>query len=199
MPYTSGLTARPVPQGTIQRSITISTVWPGAFLRDSIAIPLPWPDAAVRWPIDARTDVGVRLPSALIVSLRRQVIGEGIQGLAAAVEGAVGLTFEGKPHAGATVTVSGSETGRVTPYGGARALLTGAGDRPLGLQQVLSGVTREARTMQAVGAFLGVRLGGMDRGVAPELGVFLVRPGFASFPRRVVLVPGFTIYGLRWQ
>ncbi len=199
MPYTSGLTARPVPQGTVQRTITISALSPAAFLRDSISIPIPWPDVAVRWPIDSRTDVGVRLPSALIVSVRRQVIGEGIQGVAAAVEGAVGVTFEGKPHAGATVTLSGSERGSVTPYGGVRVLLSGTGDRPLGLQQVFSGATREARTMQAVGAFLGFRLGGMDRGVAPELGVFLVRPGFAPFQRGVVLVPGITIYGLRWQ
>lgn len=199
MPYTTGLTARPVPQGTVQRTITISALSPAAFLRDSISAPFPWPEVAVRWSVDARTDVGVRLPSALIVSVRRQVIGEGIQGVAAAVEGAVGLTFEGKPHAGATVTLSGSERGSVTPYGGVRALLSGAGDRPLGLQHVFSGATREARTMQAVGTFLGLRLGGMERGVAPELGVFLVRPGFAPFQRRVVLVPGITFHGLRWQ
>lgn len=199
VPYTSGLTARPVPHGTVQRTFTISGLSPAAFLRDSISVPIPWPEAAVRWPIDSKTDIGVRILSAVILSVRRQVLGEGLEGVAAAVEGAVGVTFEGKPHAGATVTVSGSETGRVTPYGGVRALLTGAGDRPLGLQSVFSGATREARTMQAVGGFLGLRLGGMDRGVAPELGVFLVRPGFAPFQRRVVLVPGITFYGLRWQ
>lgn len=196
VPYTSGLTARPVPEGTVQRSVTISGLSPTAFLRDSVSIPVPWPDVAVRWPLDSRTDIGVRLPSAVILSVRRQVIGEGIQGVAAGVEGAVGVTFEGKPHAGTTVTVSGSEAGRVTPYGGVRALVSGTGNTAL---RPFLGGTRETRTMQAVGAFLGLRMGGMERGVAPEIGVFVVRPGFAPFERRVVLVPGLTIYGPRWR
>lgn len=194
LPYTSGLTARPVPEQTVQSAVTVTGITPGALLRDSIAGPFPWPELSVRWPLDRRTDIGVRILSTMILSLRRQVVGDEFDGVAGAIEGAVGITFEGKPHAGITATVSGPETGTIVPYGGVRGLLSGTGHRGLGPP---AGGQRDTRPMAAFGGFLGLRLGGRALGVAPELGVFVVRDGFAPFASRVVLVPGVTIHRLR--
>lgn len=199
IPYTVGSTAQPLPAGA--RSTTMSTfVMPSFGRLDSthsfskLAI-----DAERRWGMDARSDIGVRVPSGsgLIVNYKRLISDPRSRTKVAIMPGAGFVNYGQHAHFELTLIASGYEpvegsSGRDTtlrplfvPYGGLRVM------------QVLPLAQGAVSDKPTAGGFLGVRIGGRDYGISPEVGVFYDHSVLGVRRGDIVVVPAISIHGDR--
>ncbi len=203
VPYGVGTTARPAPRNEVAVSSLISFV-PGLEYDDTYAENAdsddgyhksspsgagryPLFDTEVRYGLDERSDFGVRVTSlsGIVATYKRLLAGgEAPAQPALAVVGGAGFVNLGNHlHGEVTLVASGSEAGMVTPYGGLRAM------HDLALS---TGFPRDTPTL---GAFAGVRLGTLDLGVSPEIGVFYDESALGLRSSSVIVVPTIAVHG----
>ena len=145
-------------------------------------------DHEVRFGLTPISDIGVRVPSysGVVVNYKYRFAGEWNppQLMLAVMPGAGMVNFGNHAHLEFSLLASlPSETGNLTPYGGLRAM------------QVIpiSGVA--VRDSPTLGGFLGLRIGSMDRGVSPELGIYYDRSALDLRDSSIIFVPALTVQG----
>jgi hypothetical protein len=204
IPYTVGTTAQPVPVG--DRAVTfVAYAMPSVNVLDSARANRPssastlGSDGEVRWGLDQRSDMGVRITSGsgVVLNYKRLLsdtasrtrlaflTGGGI--VNAAQHGHVEFTLLASGWEPATRRPDGSNDGRVliVPYGGLRAM------------QVLPLAEGAVRDRPTVGAFFGARIGSVDYGVSPEIGVFYDHSAMRVRKRDIVVIPAIAVHGDR--
>jgi hypothetical protein len=193
IPLTVGSTARPVPVGATVHSMSLYVV-PNS-LDDSISnrsFPRYGVDPEVRFGLDDRSDIGVRLPnmSGVVANYKRRLNGDSqAPGAATAIMVGGGLVNLGDHlHLEATLLTSGEERTTFTPYGGLRAMQ---------VIPINRGAVHDSPTL---GGFLGARIGTVTAGISPEIGVFYDRSALKLHKGNVLVVPAITIHGdiARW-
>ena len=190
LPYTVGSTARPAPEGELRQTGTMYAI-PGAFESeyDSVSIPMRGLDMEVRYGIDDRSDIGLRIPSlsGAVVTYKRRLDGASDDpGVAFAVMAGAGFVNFGEHGLGElTLIASGDDDAVVIPYGGIRGMHVvplsryGVSDHP------------------TVGGFLGLRIGRADFGISPEIGVYYDPSALELRERRWIIVPAVSVHGER--
>ena len=188
LPYTVGTTAATVERGETTRTISHYFI-PDAveLLGDSVSSALYGMDMEVRYGLDDRSDVGVRIPSGsgLVVNYKRRLgapYTKGASGLAF-VSGAGIVNWGEHAHLEASLLASGRESARATVYGGLRVMQ---------VIPISSGAPHDSPT---AGGFLGVRIGTADRGFSPEIGVFYDRSTLDLRRTSVIFVPAVSFHG----
>ncbi len=147
---------------------------------------LPQLDATARFALDDRTDATARLigGSGVSVAVKRRLTGADPLGPGSALVGGLGVVNLGlHAHLEAAYIVSGDERATVVPFGGLRAIQT------IPLQ---AGAVSDRPTL---GVFLGARLGSLDFGVSPEIGVFYDPSALGLRERDIIVVPSVTLHG----
>jgi hypothetical protein len=191
IPYATGTTARPAPQGEVIPSAAVYFI-PGGVDRmsgDSVGGSYFGLDPEVRFGIDGRSDLGIRAPGVvgLTVNYKRRVDGNGeLDGPALAYMVGAGVVNAGEhAHVEASLLASGSqgEGFWLTPYGGIKAM------------QVFPLVEDAVSDDPTVGVFAGVRIGTEALGISPEVAVFYDRSALGLRDRNVIIVPSFTFHG----
>ena len=190
VPYTVGSTARPAPLGELEQTASFYSI-PGAVESDadSLSVPFFGLDGELRYGIDDRSDIGLRLSnfSGAVLTYKRRLDGlSQDSGAAIAVMAGGGFVNLGE-HAMLELTLlaSGEDRGRVTPYGGLRAM------------QVLPLSRYAVSDRPSAGGYVGVRLGAADFGVSPEVGVYYDPSALDLRRRRVIIVPAVSMHGAR--
>lgn len=202
VPYGVGATARPTPPYTTTVSGVVSFVpleldtydepyydeetGPGepAITREAVRYPML--DLEVRHGLDERSDLGVRVTSGsgVLVSYKRLLAGGAPDEAALAVATGFGFVNLGNhAYADVALLVTGRETGMVTPYGGVRAA------------HVLPTASGAVSDTPTAGGFAGVRLGTMDFGVSPEIGVYYDESALGLRRSPLLVVPTITLHG----
>ena len=188
IPLTVGSTAQPVPVGTAVRSMSVYVV-PNSFedTVDHRALPRYGVDPEVRFGLDDRSDIGVRVPSfsGIVANYKRRLNGLS-QDPGAAVSVMVGgglVNWGDHAHLEATLMASAAESDRFTPYGGLRAMQVIPLDK---------GAVKDSPTL---GGFMGVRIGTRTAGISPEIGVFYDHSALGLHKSNVLFVPAITIHG----
>ena len=185
IPFTVGSTARPVPAGETLRSMTFYSV-PNSFkgLDSTRSYPRAGADAETRFGLDDRSDVGIRIPSysGIVVNYKRRLNGATADpGVAYAVLGGAGLVNLGAhAHFELTFLASGPEN-MFTPYGGVRAMQ---------VVPISQGAVHDTPTL---GGFAGIRIGGDEFAIAPELGIFHDHSALGIRKGNIIIVPSVTI------
>lgn len=169
LPYAVGSTAHTVPPGQIEPTGILYGVPAGIEVfrdydlgdPDDPDLPLVGFDAEVRFGIDERSDIGVRIlpPYGIVGSYKRRLVGNPDGSTPAlALTGGLGFVnaFE-HLHFEATLTGSGPSDS-FTPYGGLRIMQVA----PLS-----AGAVHDTPT---VGGFVGVRIGRPGLAILPEVG-----------------------------
>lgn len=193
LPYSVGQTAGTLPAGENAVATTIQFV-PVFEPREEGEPPtedglygsaVPQFDGVVRFGLDERTEATARLVGGVgaSVAVKRLLSGDET-GPATAVLGGVGVLNGGQhAHGELTFIVSGAERNPLVPYAGVRAFQT----VPIG-----RGAVSDAPT---IGGFVGLRLGSLDFGASPEIGVFYDPPALGLRESSVVVVPSLTFHG----
>ena len=188
IPLTVGSTARPVSVGETVTSTSMYVV-PNS-LEDSASgrsLSRYGVDAEVRFGLDDRSDIGVRIPSAsgFVANYKRRLNGASdARGAAVALMAGGGiLNWGDHAHLEATVIASGEDNNRFTPYGGIRAMQVFPINR---------GAVHDSPT---IGGFFGARIGSVTAGISPELGIFYDRSALGIRRGTVLFVPAITIHG----
>jgi len=155
-------------------------------LFDSTATTFIGYDLELRFGIDGRSDVGLRLPggmSGAIINYKYRLVGdEGGDSPAVALLTGVGMINWGNHlHLEASLIASGAEQALATPYGGLRAMQ---------VVPVSEGAVSDSPTL---GGFLGIRLGDEEFGISPEIGIFYDRSALGLRSHNVIIVPSVTI------
>jgi len=188
IPLTVGSTAQPTPVGTTVRSTSVYVV-PNSFddSVDNRSYPRYGVDPEIRFGLDDRSDIGVRVPSfsGVVANYKRRLNGvSDAPGSAVALMLGGGLVNWGDhAHFEATVIASAAESDRFTPYGGVRAMQ---------VIPINRGAMHDSPTF---GGFLGARIGTRDAGISPEIGVFIDRSALGIRNGSVLFVPAITIHG----
>jgi hypothetical protein len=188
IPLTVGSTARPVPVGERTSSTSVYVV-PNSF-HDSTSdrsLSRVGVDTEFRFGLDGQSDIGVRTTSfsGIVANYKRRLNGASdAPGTATAIMLGGGLLNWGDhAHVEATFIASGDNRGRVTPYGGIRAMQVFPINR---------GAVHDSPT---IGAFFGTRIGNGFAGISPEIGVFYDRSALGIRNGNVLIVPAITIHG----
>lgn len=193
IPYGVGTTARPAPAGELHSTSILSFV-PGVELEEvdesgdeAYGARIPYLDNEVRYGIDERADIGIRLTSfsGIVINYKRLLTPpENLNAPAVALMGGLGfLNFGNHLHGELTLIVSGGETGQITPYGGLRAMQ---------VLPISPGVPSDKPTM---GGFAGLRLGSVELGISPEVGVFYDPSALGVRETDVIVIPTVTLHG----
>lgn len=187
LPYTVGSTARTAPRGVLERTGTFYAL-PGAVENDpdSISIPMYGADAEIRYGLDDRSDIGLRIPSlsGAVLTYKRRLGDAAPEGVALAVMAGGGFVNMGEHGlAELTLLASGPDRGTWTPYAGVRGMHV----MPLSRYAVSDRPT--------AGGFFGVRIGRADFGVSPEVAVYYDPSALDLRQRRVIVVPAISIHG----
>lgn len=144
-------------------------------------------DAEVRFGLDERSDIGVRAPnfSGIVANYKRRLNGVSqAPGPAIAFMVGGGLVNWGEHlHLEATLITSGGENSSFTPYGGLRAMQ---------VIPINRGAVHDSPTL---GGFLGARIGTIQAGISPEIGVFYDHSALHLHKSNVLFVPAITIHG----
>ena len=183
LPYTVGSTARTVPAGE-RRQTGIIYMIPHAvdILGDSVGAPMRGSDVEIRFGLDERSDVGLRIPSysGAVVTYKRRLAGSPEPtGAALAVMAGGGFVNWGEHgEFELTLLASGKSSGVFTPYGGARIMQVAPLSR---------GAVHDSPT---AGGFIGLRLNFGDLMVGPELGVYHDRSALGLRRASYIVVPG---------
>ena len=201
IPYTVGTTARPVQVG--ERSVSMVTyAMPSVGILDSTRSPRSASALALDWEsrlgIDSRSDVGIRVTSAsgMVVNYKRLLSDSSSRALVAIIPGGGIVNMAQHAHFELTVLVSGWEPApgapgprhaapKVVPYGGLRVMQ---------VAPIAEGAVHDDPT---AGLFMGVRLGSIDFGVSPEIGVFYDRSALGVRNNTIVVVPAISVHGDR--
>lgn len=188
LPYTVGTTARPVERGEVSRTVSHYFI-PNAVERfgDSVANSLYGVDLEARFGLDERSDVGIRFTSGsgAVVSYKRRLdaFDRPEEAGIALLTGAGIVNWGEHAHVEATLLASGRDSDRATMFGGLRVMQV----IPIG-----RGAVHDSPT---AGGFVGVRIGTVDRGISPELGVFYDRSALDIRSSTVIFVPAVSIHG----
>ena len=189
IPYSVGSTAEPVAPGQVVSSGSLYFVPAAVELRvDSTRRSTSYmaADAEVRYGLDDRSDIGLRIPgtSGLVGTYQRRLSGSARTRAVTAVRVGAGLVNLGN-HAliEATFLASGRERAVVTPYGGVRAM------------HVLPLNSLAVSDEPTIGLFAGARIGTRERGFSPEIGVFHDPPALGLRSSRLIVVPSITVHG----
>ena len=204
IPYTVGTTARPVQVG--ERSVSMVTyAMPSVGILDSTRSPRSASALALDWEsrfgIDDRSDAGIRVTSAsgMVVNYKRLLSDSGSRMLVAIIPGGGIVNMAHHAHFEMTLLVSGWEPApgapvapaarrtapKVVPYGGLRVMQ---------VAPIAEGAVHDDPT---AGLFMGVRIGSIDFGVSPEIGVFYDRSALGVRKSTVVVVPAISVHGDR--
>ncbi len=185
IPFTVGSTARPVPAGESMRSMSFYSV-PSSFtgFDSTRSLPRAGVDAEVRYGLDERSDIGLRIPSysGAIINYKRRLNGATADpGVAVAVLGGAGfVNFGDHAHFELSLLASGEEK-QFTPYGGIRAME---------VVPISQGAVKDSPT---IGGFFGLRIGGQDFVLSPEIGVFHDHSALKIRKGSIIIVPSITI------
>ena len=191
VPYAVGSTAQPVPVGDWVSSNTIYFIPAGIDRMNNQAdttrsVSLVGNDVEARLGLDDRSDIGVRAPGliGIVVNYKRRLTGIDDQAAAWGVIAGGGIVNAGAhAHIEATLIYSARQNIRLTPYGGVRVM------------QVFPLTRDAARDRVTAGVFLGMRIGRLEMGVSPELGVFYDHSVLGLRKRNIIVVPSFTLHG----
>jgi hypothetical protein len=183
LPYTVGSTARTVPAGQSTRVATVYYIPDAIDLSgDSVSAPLRGTDLELRYGIDAKSDIGIRIPSysGAVFTYKRRLAGTSTAESAAVSVMAGGGFVNWGEHAETELTLlaSGREAGVVTPYGGLRAM------------QAIPMSRNAVHDTPTAGGFLGMRLRFGNVDVLPEVGVYYDRSALGLRSTNFIIVPG---------
>jgi len=185
IPFTVGSTARPVAPGEMTRSMSFYTV-PNSFqgYDSTRTYPRAGVDTELRYGLDDRSDLGLRVPSysGAIINYKRRMNGATADpGFAIAVLGGGGLVnFGDHAHFELSLLASGEEN-EFTPYGGIRAMQ---------VVPISQGAVKDSPTL---GGFFGVRIGAHDFALSPEIGVFHDHSALGIRKGSIIVVPSITM------
>ncbi|MBW3572694.1 MAG: hypothetical protein KY467_16485 [Gemmatimonadetes bacterium] len=192
IPYATGTTALPTPQGEVVPATSIYFI-PGGVERlsaDSTGGSSFGIDLEARFGLDGRSDLGVRAPGLLgiVVNYKRRIdrrLDE--DGPAVAWMLGAGVVNAGEhAHVEASLLTSGRQSddgAGFTPYGGIKAM------------HVFPLVPEAVRDDPTLGAFAGIRIGTAALAVSPEIAVFYDRSALQLRDRNWIIVPSFTFHG----
>ena len=197
VPYTVATTATPLPKGR-DASTWVTYAMPKIGRIDSSRhlreTPVSYLAADFEWRmgLDEKSDIGVRVPSAsgLVVNYKRLLSDSSSRTLNALMPGAGIVNLGQHVHFELTWLVSAREhhDGRAAtfvPYGGLRFMQ---------VAPVAEGAVSDRPT---VGFFLGTRIGSLDLGISPEIGVFYDHSALGVRERDIVIVPAIAVHGDR--
>lgn len=193
IPYATGTTALPAPQGQVVPSASIYFI-PGGAERlvegDSTGGSYFGMDTEARFGLDERSDLGIRAPGfmGITVTYKRRVDGNpDLSGPALAYMVGAGVVNAGEhAHVEASLLASGRQVegaAAFTPYGGIKAM------------HVFPMVDEAVTDDPTVGVFAGVRIGTEAVGISPEIAVFYDRSALGLRDRNWIIVPSFTLHG----
>jgi hypothetical protein len=188
LPYTVGTTARTVAPEETTRTFSHYFI-PNAVevLDDTVVGPLFGVDYEVRFGIDERSDVGIRLASSsgVVANYKRRLdrFDRPEEAGVALLTGAGIVNWGTHAHLEATLLASGRDSDRATVYGGLRVMQ---------VVPISRGAVHDSPT---AGGFLGVRIGSAERGFSPELGVFYDRSALDIRRGTVIFVPAVSLHG----
>ncbi len=191
IPYTVGTTAHPVQRGRVASSTSIYFIPNGvSAFADSAAgggATFTSIDMEGRFGIDDASDVGVRVPggSGIVANYKRRLSQNADHGApaVAALVGAGLVNFGEHAHFELSVIGSAGERETLTPYGGLRAMQV----VPLSRSAVSDSPT--------IGLFGGVRIGSLELGFSPELGLYYDRSALGLRASSFIVVPAVTVHG----
>lgn len=194
VPYTVATTAQPLAQGESATTL-VTYAMPKVGRIDSsrhsrsAPISLLASDMEWRMGIDSRSDAGIRVTSAsgLVLNYKR-LLTDTAGGTRISVIPGAGLVNMGQhAHFELTLVASRRETAetRFVPYAGLRVL------------QVLPVVEEALHDRPTAGGFIGARIGTLDLGVSPELGLFYDHSALGVRKSTVVFVPAISLHGTR--
>jgi Glutamine synthetase len=190
IPFVVGSTARPVAPGESMRSMSFYSV-PNSFdgLDSSRSYPRAGVDTELRYGLDDRSDLGLRIPSysGAIINYKRRLNGATANpGVAVAVLTGAGLVNWGDhAHFELSLLASGEEN-QFTPYGGLRAMQ---------VVPISQGAVKDSPTF---GGFFGVRIGAHDFALS-EIGVFHDHSALGIRKGNIIVVPSITMSRIRHQ
>ena len=193
IPYATGTTALPAPQGQVVPSASIYFI-PGGAERlvegDSTGGSYFGMDTEARFGLDERSDLGIRAPGfmGITITYKRRVDGNpDLSGPALAYMVGAGVVTAGEhAHVEASFLASGRQVegaAGFTPYGGIKAM------------HVFPMVDEAVTDDPTVGVFAGVRIGTEAVGISPEIAVFYDRSALGLRDRNWIIVPSFTLHG----
>ena len=186
LPYTVGSTAQTVPAGETTRAAIVYFIPDAVELSgDSVAAPMRGTDLELRYGVDDRSDIGVRIPaySGAVITYKRRLAGTSApeSGALAVMLGGGFVNWGEHAELEATFMASGRGAGLLTPYGGIRAMQV----VPISRSAVHDDVT--------AGGFIGLRMRFGDVDVSPELGVYRDRSALGIRRASYIIVPGVSI------
>jgi len=197
VPYTVATTATPVKPG--ERASTLVTyampkigrIDSSRHLRET---PVSHLAADVEWRmgLDQKSDVGLRIPSmsGIVVNYKRLLSDSGGRVQSAIIPGA-GIVNLGQ-HAHFELTWVVSRTEPLDAERGAVAFAPYGGMRLMQVAPVVEGAVSDRPT---IGAFIGTRIGSLDLGISPEIGVFYDHSALGIRDRNIVIVPAVAVHG----
>jgi hypothetical protein len=191
IPFVVGSTARPVAPGEMMRSMSFYSVPNSVEDLDSArSYPRAGMDSEIRYGLDDRSDLGLRIPSysGAIINYKRRLNGATADpGVAVAVLGGAGLVNLGAhAHFELSLLASGEEN-QFTPYGGIRAM------------QVVPITQGAVKDQPTLGGFFGVRIGAHNFAFSPEIGVFHDHSALGIRKGSIIVVPSITMTRVRHQ
>jgi len=186
LPYTVGSTAQTIPAGESRTSALVYFIPDAVGLSgDSDAAPMRGTDLELRYGLDDRSDIGVRVPaySGAVFTYKRRVAGTAAPESPAVAFMAGGGFVNWGEHAEGELTLmaSGSESGIVTPYGGLRAM------------QVIPMARSAVHDSPTAGGYVGMRIRFGDVDVSPEVGVYYDKSALGLRSTNYILVPGVSL------
>jgi hypothetical protein len=183
LPYTVGSTARTLPAGQSTKAAIVYYV-PDAVdvLGDSVSAPMRGTDLELRYGLDDKSDLGVRIPSysGAVFTYKRRLAGTSApeSGAVSVMAGGGFVNWGEHAETELTMLASGREASVVTPYGGVRVM------------QVIPMSRNAVHDTPTAGGFLGMRLRFGDVDVIPEIGVYYDRSALDLRRTNYIVVPG---------
>jgi len=192
IPYATGTTAVPAPEGQVVPSASVYFIPGGAdrmVTGDSASVSTFGIDVETRFGLDERSDVGIRAPGLMGITVNyKRRIDASRDPAAPAVAymigaGVVNLGEHALVEASLLASGGQREGGKLTPYGGIKAM------------HVFPLVQEAVSDDPTLGVFAGARIGTAVLGVSPEIAVFYDRSALGLRDRNWIIVPSFTIHG----
>ena len=183
LPYTVGSTAHTLPRGETAHAAIVYFIPDAIDLSgDSVSTPIRGTDLELRFGLDDRSDIGVRIPaySGAVFTYKRRIAGTSPPESAALSLMAGGGFVNWGEHAEveATLIASGASERIATPYGGVRAM------------QVIPMSRNAVHDRPTAGGFLGVRIRFGEIDVSPEFGVYYDPSALGIRSTNYIIVPG---------
>lgn len=186
LPYTVGSTARTVPAGKTTRTGILYFIPDAIDLSgDSVGAPIRGTDLELRYGLDDKSDIGLRIPaySGAVITYKRRLAGTSAPTSSAlsVMTGAGFVNWGEHAETELTLLASGRADAVATPYGGLRVM------------QVIPLSRTAVHDDPSIGGFLGMRLQFGDLDVSPELGVYHDRSALGLRSTSFIFVPGLSL------